>query len=746
MKTKSDSPDLKSSSSSLTSAGHSGATGFSGSSTQPISQEDLHRWKSALLNLPGTTFLDMIRNFLGPIQTPFDKHSLVTRLIQFLNTPEYFDALNLIMSDHERLVINGLFHLGPRTTPELLKFLDPENQHSETLLAISALVERLVLYFDDQNEIRINPILKDKLGETLAQDSLLFTSLPRTKDTPVSIPWLNDVTIQAFYLLIRDNPITLLQSQTLAKKILLLIKKKVPSFLATLPRIEWLAQSAAILGLLVTEDEESFNLQLVEDRWAQLFQLPSWERAIYLWAGVIAASLESRDPLPETPDDPGKGKPDLVMFIYEDLDYFTLELTKKLAGLINDFLSCLSHDRWYPRESLIRILNSLAMDQDQPFHTLLRGLGFLHVLIPGPDQTWGLNPALAHLSKTSNQPRPQLSGCVVQPNGVVRFQPWVQPATILTCLRFGSLDLAEFTLDIRIEKHHGFQQFRLGITPETILTILEDLSGKNIPQPFQFQLNQWYEEFSRIIPTRGILLEISPELQTQLLHTPSLSSLGLRELEPGLLFIPSSYLNEAQILSTLREAGFPLDGLLEPLSTFDPGFEPLKPLPPPGRGVRLITRILESTPITPVPSSTNEPDRANAHRKELLEHLATLSLTDDVRRELEFRIQQGTILLKRQLDPKISRPEVTQAGGLDFTGKLNLIQAAMKAKDFLEVIYQSSGEAKEIKELGYPINVTKDGANKFLVLHAPNHPQYLMIPVSSIQFVRRLRGLVFRVF
>lgn len=733
--------------------------------TLPISQEELNRWKAALLNLPGDTFLDLIRNFLGPIQTPYDKHSLVTRLIQFLKTPEYFHALKLITTDHEKLVINGVFHLGPRTTQELLQFLDPEDQQSNTLLAISTLVERLVLFFDDHNQIRINPIFKEQLKEWAIGGTLLFPSYPRDQDQPGPIPWLNDVTIQAFYGLVRDTQITLLQSLTLSKKLLLQIQKKVPTFLATLPRIEWLTQSTRILGLLVTEDEESYDLHVVEDRWAQLFQLSGWERAMYLWAGVISASLESREPLPENPDDPGTGKPDLGIFTYDELDYFTLELTKKLAYLLNDLLSCLKPDRWYPRESLIRIINSLSAEQEQPVFTILRGLEFLQVLIPGPDTTWGLNPALTHLSKTTFQPPTQVSGCVVQPNGVMRFQPWVQPSTILNCIRFGSLDLADFTLDIRLEKHHGFQQFRLGITPETLLSTLEELSGKTIPQPFQFQLTQWYEEFIRIIPTRGILLEISPEIKTQLLHNPGVSSLGIKELGSDKLFIPSSHLDEPRVLSILKDAGFPLDGILEPLKTLDPGFEPIKPLPALSRGVRPISRILETTSPISTPRSTpsttgsststgitvasipssDSTDQAETHRQELLDHLATLSLSEDVRRELEFRIQQGTILLKRQLDPNISRPEVTQAGGLDFTGKLNLIQSAMKRKDFLEVVYHNSLDAKETKVLGYPINVAKEGTNRILVLQAPNHRPYLSIPVGSIQFVRRLRGLVFKI-
>jgi DNA-binding transcriptional MerR regulator len=712
----------------------------------PISQEELNRWKASLLNLPGDTFLDLIRNFLGPIQTPYDKHSLVTRLIQFLKTPEYFHALKLITTDHEKLVINGVFHLGPRTTQELLQFLDPEDQQSKTLLAISTLVERLVLFFDETNQICINPIFKEQLKQWAIGGSLLFPSYPRDQDHPVPIPWLNDVTIQAFYGLVRDTPITMLQSLTLSKKLLLQVQKKVPTFLATLPRIEWLTQSTRILGLLVTEDEDSFDLHVVEERWAQLFQLPSWERAIYLWAGVISSSLESRESLPETPDDPGIGKPDLGLFTYDELDYFTLELTKKLACLLNDVLSCLKPDRWYPRESLVRIINSLSAEQEQPVYTILRGLEFLQVLIPSPENYWGLNPALAHLSKSTIQLPTQVSGCVVQPNGIMRFQPWVQPSTILNCIRFGSLELADFTLDFRLEKHHGFQQFRLGVTPEDLLTTLEVLSGKPLPQPFQFQVNQWYEEFTRIIPTRGILLEISPEIQTQLLHTPSLSSLGLKQLGTDVLFIPSSHLDEARVLSILKDAGFPLDGLLEPLKTYDPGFEPIKPLPSLSRGVRPITRILDTTSTsTSTTVSPDSPHQAETHRQELLDHLATLALSEDVRRELEFRIQQGTILLKRQLDPNISRPEVTQAGGLDFTGKKNLIQSAMKRKDFLEVIYHNSFDAGETKVLGYPINVTKEGSNRILVLQAPNHRPYLSIPVGSIQFVRRLRGLVFKI-
>ena len=56
-------------------------------------------FQSALLTLPDDAFFELIRNYLGPVKTPFNKHTLIARLVSFLRKPEILSAvwLNEVM-------------------------------------------------------------------------------------------------------------------------------------------------------------------------------------------------------------------------------------------------------------------------------------------------------------------------------------------------------------------------------------------------------------------------------------------------------------------------------------------------------------------------------------------------------------------------------------------------------------------------------------------------------------------------
>ncbi len=45
-------------------------------------------WQRSVLTLPDAVFFDLMRNYLGDITTPFNKHNLIRRLVKFLKRKE----------------------------------------------------------------------------------------------------------------------------------------------------------------------------------------------------------------------------------------------------------------------------------------------------------------------------------------------------------------------------------------------------------------------------------------------------------------------------------------------------------------------------------------------------------------------------------------------------------------------------------------------------------------------------------
>ena len=51
-------------------------------------KKEAEGWQRSVLTLPDAVFFDLMRNYLGDISTPFNKHALIERLVRFLKRKE----------------------------------------------------------------------------------------------------------------------------------------------------------------------------------------------------------------------------------------------------------------------------------------------------------------------------------------------------------------------------------------------------------------------------------------------------------------------------------------------------------------------------------------------------------------------------------------------------------------------------------------------------------------------------------
>ena len=84
-------------------------------------------------------------------------------------------------------------------------------------------------------------------------------------------------------------------------------------------------------------------------------------------------------------------------------------------------------------------------------------------------------------------------------------------------------------------------------------------------------------------------------------------------------------------------------------------------------------------------------DSGSAVSRNLIERLTSLSLPKEVAEEIRARIDKRIILFPEQIHAGMARQEKTEAGGLDYIGKVRLIEKAISSKkDLLEVIERTS--------------------------------------------------------
>ena len=163
---------------------------------------------------------------------------------------------------------------------------------------------------------------------------------------------------------------------------------------------------------------------------------------------------------------------------------------------------------------------------------------------------------------------------------------------------------------------------------------------------------------------------------------------------------------------------------------------------PPRRGFRSVTTKLIVSFIT-----------GDGHRDldlvvtklqgELTSALTKRSIPPEQRRELAARIQRKLILTERQLKSGALKAEKTEAKGLDYSGKVRIIEQSLSSGGFLEVIERTVDGSPQ-RRLVEPSSLRKEGNELILVGQELPNRVAVELSVSKLGLVRRLRATLFK--
>ena len=130
--------------------------------------------------------------------------------------------------------------------------------------------------------------------------------------------------------------------------------------------------------------------------------------------------------------------------------------------------------------------------------------------------------------------------------------------------------------------------------------------------------------------------------------------------------------------------------------------------------------------------------------KILFDKLSSLSLTPEVAEEFTARIKKRFILFPDQIYPKaLEGQKKAEAKGLDFIGKVRLIEQALESgKEILEIIERSSsGTPKRI--LLAPMGLDKSQKELVLVGKPLPRGDTIRIEVRKLSLIRKLQSALY---
>jgi hypothetical protein len=678
--------------------------------------------------------LGAVRNYIGPIKTPYDKRDLVAKLEAFLRRAETRDSLFALLDALDMRILGSSLLLGSVPDQDLKDLFVGEMPLFELGVRIANLLDRLLLFryqVGGRRLLAVNPLIEDELKERALNLTTIFGMPPRLES---SVPQAGTVVgasvdakaAVALFSFLFHAPLSLRKGGGLTKR-------AAERFAALYPELAGgggdrpgiLTRALSAAGTLpVGDDDERYP-----DREAFSRLLSEWgEDLPYYLAVCLAADRDGA----QTSDGAGTGSGasrSLALVLAGALESLPVEFPINRPAL----------GRW------LRIAARRARLATDPAQALgaLEELGIvlprgeaLALALPrgsreGEGGRGGILVAegshALHLMPEASLEERLFVGCVARPVSIGKV--W----------------------SFEVERETVRRAFAAGFSAGELKSRLESMSGIGLPQSFAFSLSAWEEEYRSLRLYRGFTLVADERQRPVIERSAALGKIVVERLAPGVYFLQAATAEEAA--AALSSAGLeapPLARQGGPAAVSSRRGSPIsRPAEAGGeRTVRAARARIDA--LRDLAALGERPPAAEGSRLDPEPRLAVLraclsasSRSEGERRELADRIERRLVLTERQIAQSDPRPERLEAGGLDYLGKVRVVERALRAAgDRLEVLYRLPG-AEPVRALLRPVRLDKN--EKGLVLEAEDLGTGgpARVPLGAVSTVKRLRASLF---
>jgi len=732
----------------------------------------IETWKAALMQLPEGPFFDMLRSYLGDIKTPFNKQRLVDDLAAFLSRQEIQRRIAALLDETDRRCIAAVALLRSGTLQDLAAFFEGDYSFADLYGIILNLEERLIIFRtmeEGRPRLNLNPLFEPILAPLLQDPAILFPALPLGTSAPEP-PVAPELILGALIAWLSNAGQVFKADGSFKKK----SQEELESRFAR-------SGGAAAAGDLIHALEYLSLLHIEEgihhideDRLEAFASLESFERLQFLAAALIAVELD----------------------LESTSRRLSRERLQSWAGLIQRLLHSMQDGWVYGEQSLRRFWLVEARrpverrrfgerDQGSPselvhcpgvnaldfFRALLTAMEKASLIIPA-EQGYMLNSQMwkpknpggasqggaSQASVAGNNIRP----CIVcDASFSIIVYPEIPFGELIRLARFCRLQELGQTLKLELSQEGVVRALDRGLSLEAILGLLERLSAKPIPQSLAWSLEEWARRYNAAALYKGMVLVLAPE-RRYIADLDMVRNFIERELAPGVYLLRG--MDEGRLSDVLEKAGLDTLARPEPSRTGEepsghpgPGFPSAGPafarLNPFSRSSSRL-RIDEEPAIPGLHTKSSTPLAAAAgtetlpgdYAKKLLAELHTKldakPFTKEQKDELSARIDRRLILDESQLVAAAVRYEKLEARGLDYVGKVRLVEQALAQGSLVELFWRGpKGEPN--RAIARPLALEKSGTE--LMIRGAYYPEgeFFILSIGKISLLRRLKRTIF---
>lgn len=686
---------------------------------------EVNRWQEAISSLPDKQFFNTMRLYLGEIKTPYNKQRLIEQLAQFLHQEKNISAILTLLDELDVKVLTAISLIPKSTQDVLVDFFSTSYTFSELYSEIVNLKDRQLIFgevqeYTQKEYLFINPLLKEKLQDYLNINLIL-------QDSQVTFYSMEDIFqltpnfIASFISYIKVRGIACKADGIIKKN----DKVRLAEIFPNRDNCIQLLMNAFINLSLVREGTKNFSIDSA--RLQAFAQLGEEQQVALLCAASV--SRFSKEGL--------KKEAQLLLDCLSSIPEtgYTRETILRLAFLIGTYTEDGSAIAKKSRFSqmLEAARNSAEADDPQQNANLLDRMidsaiefGLLKVL--GKDE----NSNVIYVSAVETQsPIPQ----DVQPKVLnldstftVTLMPGLNLKNLLPFTSFLMIKKSAVVTEFEITKQSASASFDEGWTPDSIFELMARYSAYEIPNNLKVNISEWYTSYSSAMLYHGYILKVADSNITFAENNPNIKKYIKEKLTDGiyLLNIPAT----ADISAFMDESGLDFLGNIKQASS-DTEFSNY-PLLRPGKSLKMTDTTKQYQNISIA--------SADKLLKQLREVLASKDYDANKKESLEHRIANRLILTETQLETAAIRTEILEAEGMDFSGKVHLIEAACKEEDMMEFqLPTPNGDGNFLTLVGKPLLVSKQPGEAICRVQIEPTHNIETILVSRITHLRRLR-------
>ena len=323
------------------------------------------------------------------------------------------------------------------------------------------------------------------------------------------------------------------------------------------------------------------------------------------------------------------------------------------------------------------------------------------------------------------------------------------------------MDLVRYdtAASFEISRKSVMRAFDSGLTQNQLLDLLSGLCPFALPQNLLVSIEDWSRSYSSASIFKGYVLKVDADNIVYAEKNPVIAPFIAETLAPGVYLLSVQSDEQAQrlidrsgldfigkIKSARKEGaslGFPQLSLSERVKA--PELEDDATGGGRRPGVRDSSGKVDKADAPALRTTLSSAEERSAHFDQMRAELDKLTMSPEQKDGLLHRIQNKIILNASQLRSDSVRLEKIEAGGMDYNGKVHVIEGAISSNSIIELEYDDPKQADGVLiVMGTPLALEKMETDTFVRLRLEPSKEEAVHSVGKARFLKRIRGSVLR--